>query len=221
MATENKQTWGNRSKKTSVVALGLVAILAGVAVAYFLTTQKYAGNRALGGTLTVDATLPMDFTGQELYPTPTTGTGATSAPSDSNAAATDDFTVTNNNAVKATYQLFATCEECIEDPADTQEQADARAAKRSQFERLYIRIYKPNNTADDIPVIAPGKDDVKYAGRLADLTPDSPAVLGVIDPDGGEANYLVQLWLDNDPNNAQPQGIENIWEFFVSAKTPV
>ena len=214
MATENKQTWGARSKKTSVIALGLVAILAGVAVAYFLTSQKFGNNRALGGTLSVDATLPMDLSEDPLYPVNGTTT--------SDQHAEDEFTITNNNSVDVTYLLFATCEECIPDPADTEAAATARANKADQFNNLFIRIYKPSETClGNLPVdelCNPSEQEV-HQGKLADLTPTNPANLGEIG-DGDDVTYTVRLWLQNDDTRAQPQGVENIWEFFVNAKTP-
>jgi len=251
MATETNKTWGARSKKTSVVALGLVAILAGVAVAFFLTSKKFPNNRALGGTLTVDATLPLDFTGEELYPTTTTPTG----PSDDKAAAEDSFDIDNNNEVTAKYELFATCEECIDDPVekaacDATQPADdpttpvdesqdptlndpnsqacqtyqARLNKINQWERLYVKIELVDPATrigtTDVTVPTTGKRTQKYNGRLADLKPLAPADLGQIQPDG-TALFEVTLWLDNDPNNAQPQAVTSIWEFFVNAKTPV
>jgi len=218
MATENTQSWGARSKKTSVVALGLVAILAGIAVAYFLTSQRFAGNRAVGGTLSVDATLPIDFSDEPLYPTDD-ATG-------NEAYAEKEFTVTNNNTVDVVYQLFATCEECIPDPADTEEQAAARADKIDQYNNIYIRIFDPaaaglvpigQGTAPQAISGTPAK--TYYSGKLADLTPTSPASLGEIG-DGDEHTYTVRIWLANDANRAQPQAVENIWEFFVNAKTP-
>lgn len=217
MATETKKNWGQRSKKTSVVALGLVAILAGVAVAYFLTSEKFAGNKAVGGQLTVDATLPLDFTEGALYPTNANGTAD---------YADQDFTVSNLNTVRVGYQLFATCEECIPNPADTPAQAAARADKIDQFNNLYVRIAEtPGATCGPETVITdkiPGATACGtpiYSGRLADLKADTPANLGQI-PAGGDKTYNVRLWLKNDPTRAQPQGVENIWEFFINAKTP-
>jgi len=218
MATETKQNWGQRSKKTSVVALGLVAILAGVAVAYFLTSSKFAGNRAVGGQLTVDATLPIDFTETALYPTNSNGAAD---------YADQDFTVSNLNSVKVKYEIFATCEECIPNPADTAEQADARNKKIDQFNNLYISIQKspaptcgPETTiTDQIPNATKCGTPI-YQGKLADLSATAPAQLGEIAADG-EQTYNVKLWLKNDATRAQPQAVENIWEFFINAKTPV
>jgi hypothetical protein len=211
MATEIMQNWGSRSKKTSVIALGLVAILAGIAVAYFLTSREYAGNQAVGGSLTVDATLPIDFSDEPLYPTNSTGT---------DDFAEKEFTITNNNTVPATYQLFATCEECITDPADTPEQAAARADKVDQFNNLYIKITTAG-TAGTVPGVPVGSQPevVHYNGKLADLSPTSPASLGNVN-DGDEHTYTVRLWLANDASRAQPQAVQNLWEFFVNAKTP-
>jgi hypothetical protein len=227
MATEiiTQTNWGSRSKRTSVIALGLVAILAGVAVAYFLTSQKYGGNTAIGGTLTVDATLPLDFSGQPLYPT--------NAADGGEAAVEQLFTITNNNTVQVKYQMLATCEECIPDPADTPDQANARAEKANQFNHLKVTINTdPPKTcptlgvdpAQDAAYVANAQkaaaDQCKtylYRGYLKDMT--VPVELGTIAA-GDSGDYTVNLWLEN-VNEVQPQGIQNIWEFLVNAKTPV
>ena len=208
MMTQTMSGWGARGKRTSLIALGLVAILAGIAVAYFLTSREFAGNQAVGGALTVDATLPMDFTDEPLYPTaedPAPPFPPSLDPPESNFSyAEKEFSIDNNNTVKVTYQLFATCEECIADPADTPEQAAARADKVDQFNNLWVQITGGPTT---------------YKGKLADLSPTSPHNLGEIE-DGSSTTYTVRLWLQNDPSRAQPQGVQNIWEFFVNAKTP-
>jgi hypothetical protein len=212
MATEiiTQTSWGSRSKRTSVIALGLVAILAGVAVAYFLTSQKYGGNTAIGGTLTVDATLPLDFSSQPLYPT--------SDPTGGEAKVEQLFTITNNNTVQVKYQMLATCEECIPDPADTPDQADARAEKADQFNHLIVEIATdpPKDCSSTLPIIGSCQTYI-YRGHLKDMT--TPVELGTIAA-GDSGDYSVNLWLEN-VNEAQPQGIQNIWEFLVNAKTPV
>jgi hypothetical protein len=202
----------NRSKRTSVVALGLVALLAGVAVAYFLTSAKFAGNKAVGGQLTVDVTgLPADFSSEPLYPTTKNG---------SDDFATQLFSVTNNNTVPVTYKLFATCEECIPDPADTPDEAAARQKKIDQFNNLYVEI------SLESPPACPTLDSLQnkcpvnphYKGRLADLTPANKMSLGNYE-DGASGDFEVHLWLNN-VDSEQPQQIQNIWEFFVDAQTP-
>lgn len=65
MASETTQVWRRRSKRTTATALGLVAILAGIAVAFFLTNKTYANNLAKGGNLSVDSNLPLNFTGYD------------------------------------------------------------------------------------------------------------------------------------------------------------
>jgi hypothetical protein len=66
MGTESQQTvWRRRSKRTTATALGLVAILAGIAIAYFLTNKTYTNNLAKGGNLSVDSNLPLNFTGYD------------------------------------------------------------------------------------------------------------------------------------------------------------
>ncbi len=235
MNTQASTGWGSRSKRTTVIALGLVAVIAGVAVAYFLTSQKFAGNKALGGTLTVDATLPMDFTDETLYPTSPDPAGPTltgdtadyideeinGAPESNWSYAEKEFTIDNNNPVDVTYELYATCEECIPDPADTEEAAAARADKADQFNNLFVRIYKPGETCT-IPAVdltCSASESEVHSGKLSEMTADNPAQLGNI-PDGEEVTYTVRLWLQNDETRAQPQGVQNIWEFFVNAKTP-
>lgn len=217
----NTQTTSRRtrSKRTSVIALGLVAILAGVAVAYFLTSQKFAGNRAVGGQLTVETTLPLDFTSEYLYPTSPAPTVAfpdnitntiDPPPAHEFAALDQDFGIDNNNTVKVRYFLWATCEECIENPGDTPEQAAARADKRDQFNNLWIEI---------TPIGGSSGAETKKV-RLADLNPNNRYNLGDINAET-PADYNMKLWLQNDPTRAQPQNVESIWEFIIDARTPV
>ncbi|MDQ1446242.1 MAG: hypothetical protein QOI20_2706 [Acidimicrobiaceae bacterium] len=221
MATENKQSWLSRSKKTSTVALGLVAILAGIAVAYFFKAAEFPGNKAVGGTLSVDSSLPVDFSGDPLYPTNADGTAD---------FVSQDFDVTNNNTVPVNYSIYATCKECIPDPADTPAQAAARNDKIDQFNNLYVDIrsatpcqYQP---AQDIAsALAKQQADgtlckIVYHGKLADLNPTSPKSLGSIPKDGGSASFTLKLWLKNDATREQPQAVQNIWEFDITAKTP-
>jgi hypothetical protein len=212
--------WTRRTKRTTAVALGLVAVMAGIAVAYFLTSQKFAGNTAVGGQLTVDSSLPVDFTSEPLYPT-------AAATPDQTAVAKQDFDITNNNTVKVHYEIYATCAECIADPTDSPDQAAARADKANQFNNLYVKIYDPAN-ACTLPSCVSGLNDQKekvyYQGPLSGLTPDSAKSLdpaaGPITP-GNSHTYHVDLWLANDAANAQPQAVQNSWEFFINAKTPV
>jgi len=232
MANEHTTSWGQRGKKTSVVALGLVAILAGVAVAYFLTSQRFGGNSAIGGSLTVNASLPLDYTDEPLYPTNEDGTG--------DAVVDKDFTVENLNSVKVSYEIFATCEECIPNPADTPDDAAARQKKIDQFNQLYVDIQtspaptcgdtdKLSNNYPDGEVEGTNTDPLDinkhcgapiYHGRLADLNGDNKKSLGQIAA-GADKTYTVKLWLKNDPNKAQPQEVLNTWEFVINAKTPV
>jgi hypothetical protein len=213
--------------------VGLVALLAGIAVAYFLTSAKFANNRAVGGQLTVDADLPIDFTDQALYPT----VNNTADHGNVKSFAENEFTVDNNNTVKAAYEIFATCEECIPDPADTPAEAAARQKKIDQFNNLWVRIYLPGSNGS-IDNATPGQvgtnptpsqvDETNlndtaakeyYYGKLSDLTPDKHTRLKDLDADGDSQTYTVRLWLEN-LNSEQPQQIQNIWEFFINAKTP-
>jgi hypothetical protein len=226
MATEMTMTWGGRSKRTSVVALGLVAILAGIAVAYFLTSEKFAGNTAIGGTLTVDTTLPLDFTSQALYPTDENN------PSE-DAVVEQLFTITNNNTVAVQYQMFATCEDCIPDPADTPAEAEARAERKDQFDHLMVEITSdpprqcqafPFNAAELIPN-SPKCTAYVYKGHLAAMTAPVTLTTGGSTnantvPAGEAHDWSVKLWLAN-VDAEQPQGIQNFWEFHINATTPV
>lgn len=216
MAVERTHVWARRTKRTSAVALGLVALLAGIAVAFFLTSTKFAGNSAVGGQLTVDSTLPLTFNDEPLYPTNTYGKTSTQD------YAEQEFTVTNNNTVKVNYQLFATCAECIADPTDSPDQAAARQQKTDQYNHLWVTITQTN----DDPATGNALDSsnkgpfTRYDGKLADLNPTAKAYLA--DIRAGDTNtYRVRLWLVNDPNNAQPQQVQNNWEFFIDARTPV
>jgi hypothetical protein len=228
MATEN--TWRTRGKRTSVVALALVAILAGVAVAYFISTQDFANNYAKGGTLSVDQTgLPLDFTSATgdancHQPTGTPdGDGcdtlfpvdATTASSASGASKSADFSITNNNPAATTYLLYATCPGCSDTTlADHADQLD-------QYNHLMINISDKKAPITDASWIGqqltPGK--TYYEGPLAALTAAHPAVLKQLSSAGSQ-DYTVTLWLLNDPNNVQTQAVLSNWTFSISARTP-
>jgi hypothetical protein len=214
----NKQSWGTRGKRTSVIALGLVAILAGVAVAYFLTLQKFENNYAKGGELTVNAEgLPLDFTGDPSCHTPT-GTAAnpdtcetlfpTNGGASDPAAKTENFAISNENPVETSYIMYATCALCA-----------VNADEQNQFDHLMVQI-KGVSTATGLACV-PSCPPVTtyYTGRLADLTADNFANLGKV-ASGATTTYAVTLWLANDQDNVQPQKVLSNWEFFVGATLP-
>jgi hypothetical protein len=201
MATDQKYGWRARSRRTLAIAVGLVGVLIGVAVAYFLTEASYAGNTATGGQLTVDSSLPLVFNDTPLYPVNIPGQTDSSA-------AIQTFTIDNNNTVLVDYKLFAACAECQVPDGTTPTQA--QADKIDQFNNLYVDIAATTG--------APG-DASHYTGLLKDLNATNAQDLGSI-PAGGSVTYTVKLWLKNDSGRAQPQQVLNSWEFVVDAKTP-
>jgi hypothetical protein len=228
MATEN--TWRTRGKRTSVVALALVAILAGVAVAYFISTQNFANNYAKGGTLSVDQSgLPMDFTSATGDPNchQPTGTAdpdscdtlfpvdATTASSAGTAAKKADFSITNNNPAATTYLLYASCPGCSDTTlADQADQLD-------QYNHLMINISDKAAAfpAGTIATLTGSTPKTYFEGHLADLTAAHPAVLKQL-TSAGSQDYEVTMWLLNDPQNVQTQAVLSNWTFSVSARTP-
>lgn len=226
MATDTIQTWGQRSKKTSVIALGLVAILAGVAVAYFLTTQAFENNIAKGGALTVEADgLPIDFTGGGTTCHTPTGAAApeqcdvlfpTNAADGGDAALTDGFTISNGNPVETSYILYATCPGCTDTTlGDQAQQAD-------QYSNLMVRITEtvadPGATNPCTLTQTCPEGEEYYLGRLADLTASNFANLGKISASGSRG-YEVRLWLANT-DTEQPQTVLSNWTFHVGATLP-
>jgi hypothetical protein len=208
------------------MALGLVAILAGVAVAYFLTEVKYTNNQAVGGNLTVESSLPLKFT-DPLYPV--------NNPDTDGGYSEQTFNITNNNTVPVDYKMFADCAECAI-PAGTSA-TPAQQDKINQYNHLYIQIDSlgTNGTAtpcqDPYKTINPLGGPVTkglfpcpvplYRGALSQmdatrkvsLTPTALAKTSAQD-------FRVRLWLQNDAGQVQPQQVTNVWEFFLDAKTP-
>ncbi|HZQ26548.1 MAG TPA: hypothetical protein VFA94_02510 [Acidimicrobiales bacterium] len=200
MATDPKHGWRVRSKRTMALAVGLVGILIGVAVAYFLTEASFAGNTASGGQLTVTSSLPIDFTSNPLYPVNNPGgTTAGSAPG--------TFTIDNNNTVTVDYTLYATCVQCAVPNGTTPSRA--QADQIDQFNNLWVRITNATGATGAGTWDAP----------LKDLNATKSLDLGEIAA-GKSAAYSVQLWLKNDSGRAQPQQVLNSWEFVINAKTP-
>jgi hypothetical protein len=199
MASENPG-WRSRAKRTTALAVGLVGVLVGVAVAYFLTEAQFGGNTATGGQLTVTSDMPLDFTKDPLYPVNNPG-GSTAG------AAVQTFTIDNNNTVKVAYKLFATCDQCNVPSGTTPTQAQADMI--DQFDNLWVSI--TNN--------AGATGSVAYNGLLKNLNATTSMDLGEIDATKS-ATYTVKLWLKNDSGRAQPQQVLNSWEFFIDAKTP-
>ncbi|HZQ26547.1 MAG TPA: hypothetical protein VFA94_02505 [Acidimicrobiales bacterium] len=226
--------WTRFSKRTGGVALGLVAILSGVAVAYFLTETTYAGNTAVGGQLTVSSNLPLVWT-DPLYPinNPDTDGGAYS----------QTMTITNNNTVPVDYKMFASCNECNVPAGTTPSQA--QADKIDQFNNLYVEIDEMPQTACTPPnsVVNPLGGPTTtglfpcpgpiYRGPLSgmDATHKQSLTQGANAcahegtaacplPAGGSRDFRVRLWLKNDPGRAQPQSVQSIWEFFLDGQTP-
>ncbi|MGI8792705.1 MAG: hypothetical protein ACR2H3_05950 [Acidimicrobiales bacterium] len=195
MNNEKTQRFTKRSRRTAVIAAGLVAILAGVAVAFFLTTQATPNNTVTGGALTVTTDgLPLAFTDQDLYPTnPVTPSAG--------AIVETTFEVTNLNPVKVSYLLHTACTNCTD------------ASASDQWDNLYIRI-----TKDSASPTAPLLGTPVYEGKIADLNESNAANLGSLDADGSQG-YTVEMWLC-DSGSEQPQNIQSIFDVLVSAKTP-
>jgi len=241
METHSTTTWRARGKRTSVIALGLVAILAGVAVAYFLSTVEFAGNMAKGGNLTVDTgkSLPIDFTGggtacqtpegtdvpsscNVLFPTNNSSDSNGPTPATASAAISKPFTIKNGNTVDTAYIIYATCPLCT----DT---TNAGAAHMlDQYNHLYVRITKDKTPDSELapgvagcldPAIQCNTDTVEYSGALSKLTAGAAAKLGTI-THGTSQTYHVLLWLSNDANEKQPQTVLSNWSFWVGATLP-
>lgn len=230
MATDTQQTWGQRSTKTSVIALALVAILAGVAVAYFLTTRSFTENFAKGGELTVNADMDLDFTGGGATCQTPTGTAAPDGcnvlypTNDANggtdgAALVETFTITNDNPVKTSYILWATCPGCTDTTlVDAAQQLD-------QYDSLMIKIDQVPTPATGITAITCGigsscPTNVEvYNGLLSAMTAADYANLGEIVAGGSKA-FKATLWLSNDVDNVQPQMVLSQWTFHVGATLP-
>ena len=226
MATHSKQTWAQRSKKTSVIALGLVAVLAGVAVAYFLTLDSFENNIAKGGKLTVEADgLPIDFTGGGASCQTPTGTAApdqcdvlypTNDANGGSAALSDGFSISNGNPVETSYILYATCPGCTDTTLADQ------AQQNEQYNNLMVDITKtaaPAGQTDACRLTSTcPTDESLYKGKLAELTAATFANLGKI-ASGGSQNYGVKLWLANT-DSEQTQTVLSNWTFHVGATLP-
>lgn len=229
----NDTTTRGRARRVGGIAAGFIALLAGVAVAYFLTANDFGGNSATGGTLTVTSSLdsdPLNYGGTGLYPTSET---------DPSNTKTDTFSITNNNPVQVTYQLTAACAE----QAAGQAGRDAGATpcdptEQAQYEDLYIEIRDVAGQDDLGPMDESeieGQDEVcNPLESAADLCTDAPTPVvhysgylselidaGNIEIAAGQAKNLeAELWLVNDENAEQAQGVVTPFVITVSAKTP-
>lgn len=196
-------------RRSPGLVAALVAVLAGVAVAWFLASQDFGGNSASGGTLTVDSNLATDqlafgssAAGQGMYPTNDEGTIATQYKVDS-------FNITNNNPVTVSYDLAARCglkdpgKRTVEDPAAPVTPCDAD--QLAQFEQIFVAIRQGST--------------VVYQGPLADLQPD--ALAQAITIDAGQAKtFNVRAWLNNLEDTEQPQGVVTPFIITITAETP-
>lgn len=140
----------HRGRRIGGVAIVLIALLVGVAFAFFITRQTFANNTVTGGSLKVTSEgLPLDFAGKPVFPTTAKNPSYT---------VKDEFKVTNNNPVVTGYLLSAACSEC-----------GNGGPKKQQFDNLYVRITPVSQT----PIAA----ESVYEGRLADLKDESLGTL--------------------------------------------
>ena len=229
----NDTTTRGRARRVTGIAAGFVALLAGVAVAYFLTANDFGGNSATGGTLTVTSSLdadPLNYGGTGLYPTSET---------DPSNTKTDTFSITNNNPVQVTYELTAECAEQAAGQAGRDAgSTPCDAAELAQYDDLFIEIRSIAGDPDLGPIDESeleGQDEfcnpaesvletcedgtpstVYYSGYLADLVAEGNIAI----PAGQAKNLEAEIWLVNDENAEQAQGVVTPFVLTVSAKTP-
>lgn len=181
-----------RRRRLAALSAGVAAIFLGIAIAFFLTNQTFGNNTVTGGTLVVSQSgLPLDFGGDDVYPT-----------SKDNPSYTvdDTFSLRNDNDVSISYQLTANCFNCSTD-----------AAVQGQFENLYARITPQVATLGTTPVYG----QPVYTGKLGGLQQRS---LGTFEPDEA-TTYRFELWLA-DNGMEQAQNVTNVFDLVVGARTP-
>lgn len=192
-------------RRTPGIAAALVAILAGVAVAWFLSMNDFGGNSATGGTLTVDSNLDnqqlvfgSSAAGQGMYPTNDEGTIATQYK-------TDSFNITNNNPVTVVYELAARCglKAPGKKPVTNADVTACNASEAAQFAEIYIAI-RDGST-------------VVYQGSLANLAGGHPAISLIA---GQAKTFSVRAWLNNLETVEQEQGVTTPFIMTITAKTP-
>ncbi len=180
------------------IAAIVASVLAGVAIAYFLTDQTFQGNNVTGGTLTVSSDgFPLDFGGENVYPTDKDNPTYT---------VDDDFRLSNQNQVSIDYLLSARCANC-----------GTSTTAQQQFDDLYARVVR-NDTVANGTVNTPKE---VFKGRLADL---KRANLGTFAAKSGTSvdtkSYTVYLWLGNRSDQEQPQNLTTTFDLVVGAITP-
>jgi hypothetical protein len=180
------------------------AILAGVAVAYFLARGEVNNNRVTGGTLVAATFDPLTFGDERLFPTDDDRGGQ--------AAVEDSFELENTNPVRVSFDLVVRC--------DREEFPTGHAAcdePGNQFDNLMIEISDPPAPPGLLPGIPPRPaPTVHYSGPLSGLIAGE---FRVVLEAGAARTFDVRMWLRNI-NEEQPQNVTTVWTFLVEARTP-
>lgn len=201
----------SRFRRFTAGTAAAAALAAGIAFAFFLDSESYAGNTATSASIEVESSLATPLSYTSLYPTssPDAGTGSTEA-----------FTITNNNDVAVSYVLRAV------------DASGAGTPGAAQFDNLFVRLYAedpdagspfrqvgdndPSGISDNDPSgTFSGSAPILYEGLLRDLFTESAIELGA---NSGEAGFTLEMFL-LETGAEQPQNATTTFTIVVDAQT--
>lgn len=186
----------SRFRRFTAGTAAAAALASGLAFAFFVDGESYAGNTATSASIVLETSLDSPLSFSDMYPTsnPEPGTGQEQA-----------FTISNNNDVDVSYVLSA-------DDASTTPEG------QTQFNQLYVRIVgADSNAGSPFDAITGGGDGptVYYEGLLSDLFTDQAIVL---DANSGENGFTMELFL-LETGTEQAQNATTTFTINVDAQT--
>lgn len=237
------QTRGRSMRRTTAGILAIAALAAGIAVAFFLSSEEFTGQNADTGVLAVAAALNQDQSyAQDMFPKeeepaddPASDFGAPFGSGPEGETIAYDVKIENNSFVcsqdgTVTGDNGTPTDPNDDPPADQTLTVGANCGYGTSNtyaldDEVQIKIYSIDDAADNASAGLGLNKTEHYNGPLSGLVFDPDTGEGggldelIVVEDGQNVTVYFKVWLD-DADHQQPQATAIVWDFLVEARTP-